>query len=56
MDNPYAVPLEDLDAVHVAGEELVAEQSSPLRWAAGGALVHPFGDGANAGGGGADGE
>ena len=56
MPNPYEVPLEELDAVHVTGEELVAEQQSPLRWAAGGALlVHPFGDGM-AGGGGADGE
>ena len=47
MTNPYAVPLEELDAVHVTGAELVEEQSSDLRWAAGGALVHPFGDGAN---------
>ena len=46
MTNPYAVPAEDLDAVHLTGEQLVEEQSSPLRWAAGGALVHPFGDGA----------
>jgi hypothetical protein len=50
MTNPYAVPLEDLDAVHVTGAELVEEQQSPLRWAAGGALVHPFGDGMTAGG------
>ena len=48
MTNPYAVPVEELDEVHVSGEELVAEQSSPLRWAAGGALVHPYGDGATA--------
>ncbi len=40
------MPIEELDAVHVAGEELVIEQHSSLRWAAGGALVHPFGDGA----------
>ena len=45
MTNPYEVPIEELDAVHVTGAELVQEQSSPLRWAAGGALVHPFGDG-----------
>ena len=55
MTNPYSVPMEDLDAVHVAGEELVAEQDNPLRWAAGGVLVHPFADGMT-GGGGADGE
>ncbi len=54
MTNPYSVPLEDLDAVHVSGAELVEEQQSPLRWAAGGALVHPFGDGG--GGGEADGD
>jgi hypothetical protein len=29
MTNPYAVPLEDLDAVHVTGAELVEEQQSP---------------------------
>jgi len=46
MTNPYSVPVEDLEAVHVTGEELVAEQQPVLRWAAGGALVHPFGDGA----------
>lgn len=45
MTNPYSVPVEELDAVHVSGEELVEAQDSPLRWAAGGALVHPFGDG-----------
>ena len=45
MTNPYAVPMEELDAVHVTGEELVEEQSSPLRWAAAGAIVPPFGDG-----------
>ena len=46
MTNPYAVPLEDLDAVHVTGAELVEEQQSPLRWAAGGgAALLPFGDG-----------
>lgn len=49
MTNPFAVPVEDLDAVHVPGEELVEEQTSPLRWAAGGAAaVHPFGDGMGA--------
>lgn len=54
MTNPYAVPVEDLDAVHVTGEELVAEQQPPLRWAAGGGgAVHPFGDGM---GGDADGD
>ncbi len=52
-DNPYAVPLEELDAVHVTGAELVEEQPFPLRWAAVGLpLVHPFGDG----GGDADGD
>jgi len=51
MTNPYAVPIEDLDAVHVTGAELVEEQQSPLRWAAGGALLLPCG-----GGGDADGE
>jgi hypothetical protein len=46
MTNPYAVPLEDLDAVHVTGAELVEEQQNPLRWAAGGgAALLPFGDG-----------
>jgi hypothetical protein len=45
MSNPYSVPVEELDAVHVGGEELVAEQESPLRWAAGAVLVHPFADG-----------
>jgi hypothetical protein len=54
MTNPYSVPLEDLDAVHVSGAELVEEQQSPLRWAAGGALVPAFGDGG--GGGEADGD
>jgi hypothetical protein len=43
----FRVPLEDLDAVHVTGAELVEEQPlADLRWAAGAALVHPFGDGA----------
>jgi hypothetical protein len=43
----FAVPLEELDAVHVAGADLVeAQPLSDLRWAAGGGLVHPFGDGA----------
>ena len=46
MTNPYAVPLEDLDAVHVTGAELVEEQEPALRWAAGGgAALLPFGDG-----------
>ena len=45
MTSPYEVPLEELDAVHVSGAELVEEQQSPLRWAAGAVLVHPFGDG-----------
>ena len=56
MTNPYAVPVEELDAVHVTGEELVEEQESPLRWAAGAVLLHPFGDGMTGGGGAADGE
>jgi hypothetical protein len=43
MTNPYEVPLEELEQVQVQGEALVQEQ--PLRWAAGAALVHPFGDG-----------
>ncbi|MEX2291649.1 MAG: hypothetical protein WD794_15155 [Mycobacteriales bacterium] len=47
MTNPYSVPMEDLDAVHVPGAELIEErQLADLRWAAGVALVHPFGDGA----------
>lgn len=51
MTNPYSVPIEELDAVHVAGEELVVEQ--PLRWAAGGALLlPPFGGGDGDGDGG----
>ena len=46
MTNPYSVPLEDLDAVHVSGEELVQEQELPdLRWAAGGAGLPPLGIG-----------
>ena len=54
MTNPYSVPVEDLDAVHVTGAELVEEQGLPdVRWAAGGGGIHPFGDGA---GGDADGE
>ena len=57
MTNPYEVPIEELDAVHITGAELVEEQGLPdLRWAAGGLLVHPFGDGMAGGGGGADGE
>jgi hypothetical protein len=51
MTNPYSVPLEELDAVHVSGEELVAEQQPVLRWAAGAVLVPPFGDGATGDGG-----
>ena len=44
MTNPYSVPLEELDAVHVTGEELVQEQGLPdLRWAAGGALLPALG-------------
>lgn len=47
MTNPYSVPLEDLDAVHVSGEELVEQQQPALRWAAGGGgALLPFGDGA----------
>lgn len=51
MTNPHSVPIEDLDAVHVTGEELVQEQGLPdLRWAAGGALLFPFGGGGGGGG------
>ncbi len=54
MTNPYRVPIEDLDAVHVTGAELVEEQPlDHLRWAAGGGGVLPFGDGM---GGDADGD
>ncbi len=49
MTNPYAVPIEELDAVHVTGAELVEEQQAPLRWAAGGACLLPFGDGVTGG-------
>ena len=51
MTNPYSVPVEELDAVHVSGDELVEGQEPPLRWAAGGASVGPYADG---GGGGTD--
>ena len=53
MTNPYNVPLEELDAVHVTGEQLVAAQESPLRWAAGAVLLQPSADGT---GGGTDGD
>ena len=46
MTNPYSVPIEDLDTVHVTSEALVEGQDAPLRWAAGGLVVHPYGDGA----------
>ena len=45
MTNPYSVPMEDLDAVHVSGDHLVQAQDEALRWAGGGATAHPYGDG-----------
>jgi hypothetical protein len=44
--NRFAVPAEDLDEVHVAAaEQVFGQPPEDLRWAAGGALVHPYGDG-----------
>ena len=40
MTNPYSVPIEDLDAVHVEGEALVEERGlADVRWAAGALLL-----------------
>ena len=41
----FAVPLEQLEGVHVDEALQVQEQAAPVHPAAAGSLVHPFGDG-----------